>query len=203
MHHSLTDAGLANALRADAEIGAARAAAAQNADPYSPLAGCFDRRFWAWKLTDYAEATFQRHVYPLSLLYRDPESRYFRSDAVLAAICRGLTFAAAIQHQNGSSDLAFPNEQSWGATAFLLQPLVDVSRTDHRAALWGRRGANRTMRAARRRLCARSRRTTRCHREPRGGRCARAHRRRRCVPRRVAVGARTSIAVGPSHVAIW
>ena len=28
----------------------------QNRDPYSNTYGCFDRRYWAWKLTDFPEA---------------------------------------------------------------------------------------------------------------------------------------------------
>ena len=37
-----------------------------NRDPSSNLRGCFDRRFWAWKLVDFPDATFQRNLAPLA-----------------------------------------------------------------------------------------------------------------------------------------
>ena len=101
-----------------------RALGDQDRDPSSPTWGCFDRRYWAWKLVDFPEATFQRHVYPLSMLVQDPSSRFHNRADVLESIKAGLRFAVKIQHRNGSFDQAFPFEQSWGATAFLLQPLL-------------------------------------------------------------------------------
>jgi hypothetical protein len=111
-------------LRLAAETAAIRALSDQDRDPASPTRGCFDRRYWAWKLVDYPEATFQRHVYPLTMLVQDPASRFYNRADVLDAIEAGLRFAVSIQHRNGSFDQAFPFEQSWGATAFLLQPLI-------------------------------------------------------------------------------
>ncbi len=101
-----------------------RALGEQDRDRSSPTYGCFDRRYWAWKLVDFPEATFQRHVYPLALLVRDPASRLHDRADVHEAIEAGLRFALKVQHRNGSFDQAFPFEQSWGATAFLLQPLL-------------------------------------------------------------------------------
>ena len=101
-----------------------RALGDQDRDPSSPTWGCFDRRYWAWKLVDFPEATFQRHVYPLVMLVQDPASRFHNRADVFESIEAGLRFAVKIQHRNGSFDQAFPFEQSWGATAFLLQPLL-------------------------------------------------------------------------------
>jgi len=101
-----------------------RALGDQDRDPASPTCGCFDRRYWAWKLVDFPEATFQRHVYPLAMLVQDPSSRFHNRADVIESIAAGLRFAVKIQHRNGSFDQAFPFEQSWGATAFLLQPLL-------------------------------------------------------------------------------
>jgi hypothetical protein len=115
---------LAERLRRAAETAAMRALGDQDRDPASPTRGCFDRRYWAWKLVDCPEATFQRHVYPLVMLAQDPASRFYNRADVLEAIEAGLRFALSIQHRNGSFDQAFPFEQSWGATAFLLQPLI-------------------------------------------------------------------------------
>lgn len=111
-------------LRRAVETAAIRALSDQDRDPSSPTRGCFDRRFWAWKLVDFPEATFQRHVYPLTMLVQDPVSRFHGRADVLESIADGLRFALSVQHRNGSFDQAFPFEQSWGATAFLLQPLL-------------------------------------------------------------------------------
>ena len=111
-------------LRHAAETAAVRALGDQDRDPASPTYGCFDRRYWAWKIVDFPEATFQRHVYPLAMLVQDPASRFHQRADVLDAIRSGLRFAISVQHRNGSFDQAFPFEQSWGATAFLLQPLL-------------------------------------------------------------------------------
>ena len=114
-------------LRVHADLAAGRALAEQDANPYSPTAGCFDRRYWAWKLVDFPEATFQRLVLPLAQLYRDPRSRFHRQPEVLTAIRSGIAYAGTIQHANGSFDQAFPFEQSYGATAFLLYPLLEAA----------------------------------------------------------------------------
>lgn len=90
-------------------------------DPHSPTRGCFDRRYWAWKMADMPDATLQRNVFALAW-WRDrvgdggEVSRPLLMDAVIAA----LRYAASIQHDDGSFDQAFPGEHSYGATAFLL-----------------------------------------------------------------------------------
>lgn len=114
-------------LRVQADLAAGRALAEQDANPYSATAGCFDRRYWAWKLVDFSEATFQRLVLPLAQLYRDPRSRFHQQPEVLTAIRSGLAYASKIQHANGSFDQAFPFEQSYGATAFLLYPMLEAA----------------------------------------------------------------------------
>ena len=98
----------------------------QDRDPYSPTFGCFDRRYWAWKLVDFPEATFQRNVYPIAFLFNDQQSKFFRSPALLSSYQAGWQYAIKIQHKNGSFDQAFPNEYSFGATAFLLHSLLET-----------------------------------------------------------------------------
>jgi hypothetical protein len=95
-------------------------------NPYSATYGCFDRRYWSWKLVDFPEATFQRNVHPLALLYSDQNSQHFSSPKVRMAIVAGLNYSASLQHQDGSFDQAFPNERSFGATAFLLHSLLEA-----------------------------------------------------------------------------
>jgi len=101
----------------------------QNRDPYAPAYGCFDRRYWGWKLADFPDATFQRNVYPLSWLLRNPDPDFsISSDFLTEAVKAGLSYTSDIQHPNGSFDQAFPWEQSFGATAFLLHPLLEAYR---------------------------------------------------------------------------
>ena len=101
----------------------------QNRDPYTPAYGSFDRRYWGWKTVDFPEATFQRNVYALSWLLRKPDPAFgVGRDALFESVQAGLSYTADIQHPNGSFDQAFPWEQSFGATAFLLYPLLEAYR---------------------------------------------------------------------------
>lgn len=113
--------------------GCMRALTEQDLDPFSPTFGCFDRRYWGWKLTDFPEATFQRNVYPLAWLGQRLTSSEHQKDRQLAssllrAANAGIRYAASLQHPNGSFDQAFPFEQSYGATAFLLHPLLKTAK---------------------------------------------------------------------------
>lgn len=96
----------------------------QNRDPSTPTYGCFDRRYWAWKLVDFPEATFQRNAYPLAWWYRRLAMGDPRRPLLLDAVRAALGYACRIQHGNGAFDQAFPNEYSFGATAFLVDPLL-------------------------------------------------------------------------------
>jgi hypothetical protein len=116
------------AMRAQVTEAVRRLLSEQDRDPYSPTLGCFDRRYWGWKLVDFPEATFQRNVYPLALLYADPDSEYYQSSTLRSSILAGLRYATSIQHRDGSFDQAFPHEHSFGVTAFLLHPLLEASR---------------------------------------------------------------------------
>jgi len=98
----------------------------QDADPYSPTRGCFDRHYWAWKLADYPEATFQRNVQPLAELWADPHSSFYQDSKLLRAVLNGLEYALLIQHQDGSFDQAFPQEHSFAATGFILHSLLEA-----------------------------------------------------------------------------
>ena len=99
----------------------------QDRDPYSARLGCFDRRYWGWKLVDYPEATYQRNVYPLAWWLKSDRSLSLEEKGTLAdAVTVGLNYATRIQHEDGSFDQAFPNEHSFGATAFLLHPMLEA-----------------------------------------------------------------------------
>ena len=95
-----------------------------NRDPATPTMGCFDRRYWAWKLTDFPEATFQRNAAALRW-YLEQEAAE-NKDALRNWIKQSLLYAARIQQRDGSFDQAYPNERSYGATAFLLPDLISA-----------------------------------------------------------------------------
>ncbi len=109
-------------IRDQAVLACRRLLSQLNRDPATPTYGCFDRRYWAWKLVDFPEATFQRNILPLCWLMDQPEIK--DSDNLVEFIKAGLLYAFAIQHKDGSFDQAYPNEHSYGATAFLLPDLI-------------------------------------------------------------------------------
>jgi hypothetical protein len=116
-------------LQQQTEQGCRLLLSAQNRDPYTATWGCFDRRYWAWKLVDFPEATYQRNVYPLAWFLRHTAHlQEGTPELVQEAIIAGLQFALHIQHRDGSFDQAFPHEHSFGATAFLLHPLLEAYR---------------------------------------------------------------------------
>lgn len=124
----MTRCDLSEGIRSQINNAVRRVLSEQDRDPYSPTCGCFDRRYWGWKLVDFPEATFQRNVYPLAVLYADPASEYYQSSILRSSILAGLQYAAKIQHRDGSFDQAFPHEHSFGATAFLLHSLLEAFR---------------------------------------------------------------------------
>ncbi len=97
-----------------------------NRDPATADTGCFDRRYWAWKLTDFPEATFQRNAAPLTWYLAQPEVK--NKSALIGWIKSALIYTTRIQHRDGSFDQAYPYERSYGATAFLLPDLINTYR---------------------------------------------------------------------------
>ena len=96
-----------------------------NRDPTSSSCGCFDRRYWAWKLTDFPEATFQRNLSGLSW-YLDQQRDQNKGQFLVEVIKSGLKFTFKVQHRDGSFDQAYPHEHSFGATGFLLPDLINA-----------------------------------------------------------------------------
>jgi hypothetical protein len=109
-------------IREQAILACRRLLSQLNRDPATPAYGCFDRRYWAWKLVDFPEATFQRNIHSLCWFMDQPEAAGLNN---LAEFIRaGILYAIDIQHKDGSFDQAYPNEHSYGATAFLLPDLI-------------------------------------------------------------------------------
>ena len=96
-----------------------------NRDPTSSSYGCFDRRYWAWKLTDFPEATFQRNLSGLNWYLQQLRSEN-KGQFLVDVIKSGLEFTFKIQHRDGSFDQAYPHEHSFGATGFLLPDLISA-----------------------------------------------------------------------------
>lgn len=117
-------------VREQLERACRRVLSEQNRDPHAPAHGCFDRRFWGWKLVDYAEATFQRNLLlPAWMLERGGVADAAERAVLTSSVRSGLAFAAGAQHADGSWDQAFPHEHSFGAAAFLLHPLLEAYGT--------------------------------------------------------------------------
>lgn len=112
------------ALLEDIERCCRRLLSEQNRDASTPTYGCFDRRYWSWKLVDFPEATFQRNVYALAWMLQRMPSGDLRRQVYSQAVIAGLLYSGHIQHDDGSFDQAFPNDRSFGATAFLLDPMI-------------------------------------------------------------------------------
>ncbi|MDO9546742.1 MAG: hypothetical protein Q7J07_08350 [Pelolinea sp.] len=115
-------------IRDQALLGCRRLLNQLNRDSSTPTFGCFDRRYWSWKLTDFPEATFQRNIKPLCWFMDQPEAKSYK-DTIAENIKAGFKYALDIQHKDGSYDQAYPNEHSYGATAFLLPDLISAYKT--------------------------------------------------------------------------
>lgn len=96
-------------------------------DLTSKTRGCFDRRFWGWKLTDYPEATYQRNIY-LIAWYIQNKKKLKKNEYLhlIQTIEFGLEYLIKIQKVDGSFDQAFPNERSYAATAFILNSILST-----------------------------------------------------------------------------
>src|SRR4051794_31451416 len=75
---------------------------AQDRNRYSATYGCFDRRYWAWKLADMPDATFQRAAQALAAVLVDPRSCYFQSDSIRDSLGAGIHYTRVIQRSDGS-----------------------------------------------------------------------------------------------------
>lgn len=112
-------AGNAYAVEIDAAL--PRILALADRDPLSQTRGIGDRRFWAWKLTDFANGTLQGPVNGLSALLKmgafgpavDPDRIRALVNSMLAATPR-------LMRADGSFEEALPYEQSYCVTALVV-----------------------------------------------------------------------------------
>ncbi len=82
--------------------------------------GCFDRPYWHYSASDFANARKQEAVLTLALLYniKHKGNLYWKKPVILSFINASLGFWRSIQHGNGSFSEWYPNEYSFVATAF-------------------------------------------------------------------------------------
>src|SRR3990170_4847496 len=89
--------------------------------------GCFDRRYWSWRIGDMANASLQYGMYPLAWLWKhDDTGAYKGAGNVLEWIQAAIRFTAKIQKGNGSFNQFFLNEQSVGTTYYLLSAMLNI-----------------------------------------------------------------------------
>lgn len=116
-----------------------RLLALYNSDTTHPLCGCGDRRFWAWKLIDFPNGTFQGAAYGLALLLKagmlppgmDQAAILLRIEQIIAVV-------PLILDKNGALGEALPNEGSFCVTGLVLADCLgavlalenDFSNTD-------------------------------------------------------------------------
>ncbi len=93
----------------------------------SPTLGLGDRFFWAWKLTDFSNATFQGAVHGLARLIVN-DSLPFGMDrkSILGRILRMAKAIKSIQDCNGSLNEALPYESSFCVTALVAYDLLSA-----------------------------------------------------------------------------
>ncbi|WP_299866630.1 hypothetical protein [uncultured Hoeflea sp.] len=118
----LLDARFANNAYA-VEIDAAlpRILALADRDPLSLTRGIGDRRFWAWKLTDFANGTLQGPVNGLSALVEmDAFGDTVNPEKIRALIDTMLKATPRLMRADGSFEEALPYEQSYCVTALVL-----------------------------------------------------------------------------------
>lgn len=80
--------------------------------------GCVDRRYWAWKLTDFPDLTLQYAVYPFGLLLDESSSR---EKEIYRAM---VLFWVRNVRADGSVDQCFINEKSIGPTLYSLHGVL-------------------------------------------------------------------------------
>lgn len=103
-----------------------RLLALYNADRTDPLLGCGDRRFWAWKLIDFPNGTFQGAASGLARLIAhdmlpagiSPARIQDRVEAMIRVIPR-------LTDRHGALAEALPNEASFCVTGLVLNDCLD------------------------------------------------------------------------------
>ena len=87
--------------------------------------GCFDRRYWSWRIGDMPNASLQYGIYPLTWLWKnDVTGKYRNNKSILEWVTAAIDYWIKIQNRNGSFNQFFPNEQSVGTTYYTLSAVL-------------------------------------------------------------------------------
>ncbi len=89
-------------------------------NPDSQTYGCFDRKYWKYKITDYVNARFQEACLSLALLYtvKSKDNPYYKDKEIKKLSVASMIFWAKMQEKDGSFNEYYPKEKSHVATAF-------------------------------------------------------------------------------------
>ena len=100
----------------------------QDRNPHSPTYGCFDRKFWHLRVTDFPSGMAQELVLPLALAYSYafPDNSFKGAPALREWTRAGIAYAMNSAHSDGSCDDYFPFEKAAGATAFSLYAILEA-----------------------------------------------------------------------------
>lgn len=116
-----------NAYLTEIEIVLPRLLALYDRDPTSATWGVGDRFYWAWKLIDFGNGTFQGAAHGLArLLAAGLLPGWITEQAVLRRIDAMFAGAQALTRANGSLEEAFPYESSFCVTALVAYDLLSA-----------------------------------------------------------------------------
>lgn len=110
--------------------GARRALALLDKNPLSASYGCFDRKYWQYKIIDFPSGMQQELVMPLAWAWvTDVQGNpYFQNRRVEEYIRAAFRFFEQAQKADGSLDDYFPFERAFGATAYALAANAAAAR---------------------------------------------------------------------------
>ena len=101
-------------------------------DPLSSTLGCGDRYYWAWKLIDFNNATFQGAAHGLArLLHSNLLNQEFDGTRIQKRILQMALSVKNLCDANGSVCEAFPHESSFCVTALVAYDLLSAAELLH------------------------------------------------------------------------
>jgi len=98
-------------------------------NPYSPTRGCFDRKYWHYKIIDFPSGMQQELVLPLAYAFSTdfPGNRLYKLERVREYLEGIFLYHRRSCHADGSLDDYFPHERAFGATAYALAALTEAA----------------------------------------------------------------------------